>query len=422
MSSQEFRRGRGNNLRGARGSRRARGGWQGSLHASASAPQQLPRASEAFGPPIDSFKAKQLLIEEESPEIEDVKYVGSYNWLNRHLLFSTSCHALTATRPGSPPAWTPLAEDAKLRPDSEPVYRDVNAARYAAYTMEPAVRSVLAMQAQSELPFVDVFGCGSTFGNLLRCARSQPKPFRFDVDVIGNTVFMVRREESPTEMITDLQGYGHTFPEAYTSWDANVRNSTSHQRIVSYAFGGMQFFVRSETDAYLKDSRTGPTSLKEAQKEASIDNFLDNLGIDARQPVDGAAVTIQKQGTPIPQDDIFDIKTRASYKEYNMEDILPRLWLNQTPNFLLAYHEFGLFTGPKVKSVRDSVLKWQKDNSSDLARFHALVKRIVDAVRDADGQQFEISWDGQGDLCITKQIAEGREALPIDLSVLWQSI
>lgn len=329
---------------------------------------------------------------------------------------------LTATRPGSPPAWTPLAEDVKLPPDSEPVYRDVNAARYAAYPMEPAVRSVLAMQAQSELPSVDVFGCGSTFGNLLRCARSQPKPFRFDLDVIGDTVFMVRREESPTEMITDLQGYGHTFPEAYTSWDANVRNSTSHQRIVSYAFGGMQFFVRSETDAYLKDSRTGPTSLKEDQKEASIDNVLDTLGINARQPVDGAAVTIQKQGTSIPQDDIFDIKTRASYKEYNMEEILPRLWLNQTPNFLLAYHEFGLFTKPKVKSVRDSVLKWQEDNSNDLARFHALVKRIVDAVRDSDGQQFEISWDGQGDLCITKQIAEGREALPIDLSVLWQSI
>lgn len=82
MSSQEFRRGRGNNLRGARGSRRARGGWQGSSHASASTPQQLPRANEAFGPRIDSFKAKHLLIEEESPEIEDVKYVGSYNWLN----------------------------------------------------------------------------------------------------------------------------------------------------------------------------------------------------------------------------------------------------------------------------------------------------------------------------------------------------
>lgn len=78
MSSREFRR--GNNLRGARGSRRARGGLRGSLHAST--PQRPPRENEPFGPRIDSFSVKTLLIEEESPEIEDVKYVGSYNWLN----------------------------------------------------------------------------------------------------------------------------------------------------------------------------------------------------------------------------------------------------------------------------------------------------------------------------------------------------
>ena len=315
-----------------------------------------------------------------------------------------------------------MATDTKLQPDKEPVYRDINAARYSSYPLEPAVRSVLSTKPQSEIPLVDVFGCGSTLGNLLRCARSQSKPFRFDVDVIGETIFMVRREDSPTEMITDLQGYGHTFPEAYTSWDANVRNSISHQRIISYTFGGMQFFVRSETDAYLRNSGIENASLKEAQKEASVDNILDMMGIDARTPVDDGALTIQKQGISISQDDIIDIKTRASYNKYDFEEIFPRLWLNQTPNFLLAYHEFGLFTKPKVTSVRDEVLKWQKDKSEDLARFHALVRQIVDVVRDSSGCQFEVSWDGQGPLSITEQIVEGRNALPTDLSTLWESI
>jgi len=288
--------------------------------------------------------------------------------------------------------------------------------------MEPAVRAALDMQPQLELTSVDVFGCGSTVGNLLRCARSQPQPFRFDVDVIGDTVFMVRREESPTQMITDLQGYGHTFPEAYTSWDVDVRNSTSHQRIIAYSFGGIQFFIRSETDAYLKQSSIKSNSLKESQKENSIDNILDTMGIDTRQPVEGAVLKIHKQGTPIAQDHIFDIKTRATHRKYDMEEILPRLWLNQTPNFLIAYHDLGLFTKPKVIPVRDDVLKWQQNNSNDLARFHALVKRIVDVVRDSESRQFEISWDGKGPLCITKQVIEGRNALPADLSALWGSI
>ena len=74
---------RGNNFRGiraGRGSHRARGDWRGSSRTFPPRPQ--PRTNEAFGPRIDSFNVKSLLIEEESPEIKDVKYVGSYNWVN----------------------------------------------------------------------------------------------------------------------------------------------------------------------------------------------------------------------------------------------------------------------------------------------------------------------------------------------------
>jgi hypothetical protein len=49
--------------------------------------------------------------------------------------------------------------------------------------------------------------------------------------VIGDTVF-VRREKSPTQVIKDVRGYGHTFPENYTSWDAETRGSISPQRII----------------------------------------------------------------------------------------------------------------------------------------------------------------------------------------------
>lgn len=76
MSSQGFRE----NSRGRRGLGR---GWRGrgSSHASPT-PHQQPRANESFGPRIDSFHAKTLLIEDEAPEIKDVRYIGSYNWLN----------------------------------------------------------------------------------------------------------------------------------------------------------------------------------------------------------------------------------------------------------------------------------------------------------------------------------------------------
>ncbi len=289
--------------------------------------------------------------------------------------------------------------------------------------MEPAIRAVLAMNPGFDLQSMDVVGCGSTLGNILRCAGGQPRAFRFDVDVVGDTAFFVRRERSPTELIEDLQGYGHTFPEAYTTWDAEVWNSCSHQRIIKYDFGGLQVLIRTETDGYLRQSaHTRASDTAHATRKSSLEAALGNIAISRADPSStNMKLEIRMSGIVVPQEEIFDIKTRASYKPYDMEEILPRLWANQTPNFLIAYHQFGLFDKPVVTPVTNDILKWQMDNSSLLARFHALIKRIVDVVRDSDHHQFEISWDGEGPLRVTKQIGDGRSALPSDLLRLWKT-
>jgi hypothetical protein len=38
--------------------------------------------TEPFGATIDSINIKTLLVEEDSPTIQDVEYVASYNWLD----------------------------------------------------------------------------------------------------------------------------------------------------------------------------------------------------------------------------------------------------------------------------------------------------------------------------------------------------
>lgn len=252
-------------------------------------------------------------------------------------------------------------------------------------------------------------------GNLLRFAGSQSKPFRFDVDVVGDTVLFVRRENSPTELITGLQGYGHTFPEAYTTWDSEVRNSCSHQRVVHYEFGGLKFLVRTETDGYVKVPDLFKPRVTLSAEKPSLNDIMNTVSLSPSVIGIGQQLEVRLQGTKIPQRLIFDLKTRASHRQFDMEEILPRLWVNQTSKFLIAYHKFGVFDDPKVKDVRQQVLDWESRNSDLLARFHAVIKRIVDAVRDSKDQQCEVSWDGEGPLRITKQIGGGRRALPSDV-------
>jgi hypothetical protein len=314
--------------------------------------------------------------------------------------------------------------DEKLPPDSPTlkVYRDINAARHAAYPMEPAIRALLALEPAFDINALDLVACGSTAGNLLRFASNVPKPFRFDVDLVEDTVFFIRKENTPTETIDDLRGYGHTFPERYTTWDKNVAGSCSHQRIIEYDFGGLRFLIRSETDAYIKQSGSS-TSSENAKPalESPLDELLSNIGLGtaADSPSDGSKLSLRLQGEKIPQSQIFDIKTRAVLNEFDLEELKPRLWVNQTPRFLIAYHQYGTFDKPEVSDVRQEVLDWEKKNTELLSRYHAIVKRILDIVRDSDDHQVEVSWDGKGPLRITKQIEPGNRVLPSELLHRW---
>lgn len=47
------------------------------------------------------------------------------------------------------------------------------------------------------------------------------------------------------------RGYGHTFPEANTTWEADVKGSASHQRLIRYNVAGLDMVVRFEADGYI---------------------------------------------------------------------------------------------------------------------------------------------------------------------------
>ncbi|ESZ94906.1 hypothetical protein SBOR_4698 [Sclerotinia borealis F-4128] len=415
MSSRGANRGRNYWGKSSRGKTRGAGG--GFSQGSAAFHVPPPVSDEPLGEEIDKINISTLLIEDNAPRIANANYVASYNWLD--------AKSPIILVPGSPPAWSPLEKDEKLPADSGSVYRDLNVARYPDYPLEPAVRSILALEPDFDLQAVDLVACGSTMGNLLRFAGSLEKSFRFDAELVGDSVFFIRKEKTPTETIDNLRGYGHTFPERYTTWDRDVGGSCSHQRIIEYDFADLHLLVRSESDGYVKKQDPHNHLTKDAKDEtqSSLDEAFDNLGVGrAAAAPDHSKLDLRMQGVKIPQSQIFDMKTRRSLNVFDMEEILPRLWVNQTPNFLIAYHEFGLFHKPKVSSVKDKVLQWEEKNAVLLSKFHVLIKRIMDSVKDSDDHRAEVSWDGKGPLRVTKQIREGNRVLPDDLLQKWDDL
>ncbi|KAI9831933.1 MAG: hypothetical protein M1819_004655 [Sarea resinae] len=374
-------------------------------------PQRPP--SPPLGPVLTTWSTKDLAASdgpgERPAKITDCECIASYSWLNEK--------EPTILVPGKPPTWTPLHAAVPLKEDSGTYFRDPNAARYPSYPIEPAVRALLAEHEGFPTTSIDVFGCGSTIGNLLRFIQRDTKPFRFLVEMVGNTVFFVRRENSPTETIPDVRGYGHSFPEAYTTWDADVKGSEFHQRIIRYKFGGLSFLVRFESDGYQKDLVSDPEPGEPEQPSlsqttanidepipASFDTLLAVTSLDMKPSLPAKELTIKTGGRRIPQEAVFELKTRSAWRKDHdlLSDQIARLWVRQIPNFIVAYHKSGSFEDIRIRNVRKEIDAWELLNQHNLRLLTALIRKIIGFAKSSDSERLEVR-------CVDHDVLEIRE-------------
>lgn len=328
----------------------------------------------------------------------------------------------------------------QLQQDRGHYYWDKNAARFPEHPLAPAVAASLAT-SPANLDDVDVVACGSTLGNILRFVRGQDKKCRILVERAGKAIFLIRRENSPTELIPDVRGFGHTFPEAYTTWDPVVKSSTSHQRIVKYRFGGMKFLVRFEADGYLdgEGKQDMPSAGRINAEDSSLSHTLDTienitnlvlestLSLSQQLPSPGVtSMQLRTGGRAVDQSRIFNLKTRSrrTIDRDHMREELPRLWVSQIPNFILAFHTNGHFRKADIyiHDTRKAVQSWELENKEELVRLATLIRHIVNlsGTSSVDNGKLELTLDGSGRLDVRKQLLDAGDVLPTDLKVKWE--
>lgn len=265
---------------------------------------------------------------------------------------------------------------------------------------------------------LDIVACYTSLGNLLRFVLGKDKSFRVLVQAVDNTVFFARRENSPTEKLEGIKGHGHTFPEAYTTWDRDVKGSDTSHRILKYTFGGLRMLVRAEADAYLADEGTttlpasaSPLTQPDASSSSSsssLNQMISTLGpTPATSPPTSASkiTTLTGPADQPPQSKILEIKTRGIWKkgkEDTVAEEMPKLWLARIQNLVVAYHDRGRFGGVDgiaVRDVRQRVDSWEKGCAArELAWFAALLHEVVGMVTARADGRVELCRTGMGSL------------------------
>ncbi|CAI0645625.1 unnamed protein product, partial [Colletotrichum noveboracense] len=339
-----------------------------------------------------------------------LQYVASYNWMNSKLP--------TIAVPGSPPRWAPPTVPPRMTPDTGTVYVDQNAARCPDHPLEPLFRAIRAHKPSFELSDVDVVSDRNNIRKLLRFVQaSSSEGFEIKAEMTGKkTLLFTRVEEQPTETIRTFKGFGHNFERTYTK---GLAGSTGHHRIVSYRFGGMNFLLRHETDGYVADGMDPST----AAKEAGIDDLSDLLGSmsvsKARDPANSRITVVTEGNQPTDVELTLEIKTRAASRKLATEDVLPQLWLSQTPLLVVAYHHQNYFHDVKVRDMRQEVRDWEATNRTILRKLAYLISLIRQVVEKSDSRRAVVRYDGGPAVQLISDVQS--RALPEDLYSLWDN-
>lgn len=120
--------------------------------------------------------------------------------------------------------------------DSESQYVDINAHRYPSFPLAPVLISTKILNPDFDFPSVDILTSRNNLRKLFRWVNGKSdKDFRIDLEMVENTLVMIRYEKKVMEPAG--LGYGHEFEKRMTKSDITAgrgRTALSHNRVLSY--------------------------------------------------------------------------------------------------------------------------------------------------------------------------------------------
>lgn len=340
----------------------------------------------------------------------------SYNWIE--------ATEPTIAVPGSPAPWSAPQGSHQIKKDSGFVYIAQNAVRHPNSPLEPLFRALYIEQPSFDIDSIDVVTDRNNVRQLLSFVNPTQRKNGLDSFTMNAQTAIFCRAETATYAIigpSDFRGFGREFEKSYTI--NQVMNSTGHFRIISYRLGGLSFLVSHETDSYVSDSKPGAKD--DTSTGDNLAGILHSFPLTSETTETTSTVqasveselTIKREGQVVSRESTLEIKTRVFHKPLELSEVVPQLWISQTPKLVRAYHQRGRFQRPEVEDVTTAMKDWEKGNQDDIKKLIALVNRILRVTRNWGGSSI-ISYDPLEDKLVIKQV-ERKKMLPDDLYSRW---
>ena len=208
---------------------------------------------------------------------------------------------------------------------------------------------------------------------------------------VGNTTIFIRNDKVALETVEKFRGFPLDFKNQYFEQAADLEDSLSHHRIVTYRLGDLRIMLRHAADGYIHDDTPGPEeALASYNAVGGEEHHYDNI-------------TVKAGGALIPRSAMLKLNTCKKYGNQGnrLKAKFRESWLSQQGHYITAkYNIVGSKKGKRSKDfkglrgefkagdiVHDRVdvdtVRWAVEHQDIVHSFYKKVNGVVRLIRSA---------------------------------------
>lgn len=319
---------------------------------------------------------------------------------------------------GTPPSWCPYSPPEQFSSDYGNVYADENATLLPHYPLEPVFRALQLLAPTQTVSDMDLITCETTIEKLLRFVMHEgEEPYRFDVEIVGETAIFTRMGEESAKSASDYTGYRTSLPEKQTRGNTGENQLQSHYRIAKCTLDDVKCLLRFKGQACIprEDQAYSPGvhTQDESEDPGAFHSIPTFPGSGEHSPLE-----VRFGGEEIPQRMMAHIKTGNEFESDSIfRDMNTlRLWLSNTTTVVSTHGEQRLFRNVEVENFEIMNLHWELVHKFYIVKLASLIRMIIKTAKDISGGKCWVNVAGSLGLFVMAPTREmGLMSLPPDI-------
>ncbi|KAK3614166.1 hypothetical protein LTR56_027430 [Elasticomyces elasticus] len=233
------------------------------------------------------------------------------------------------------------------------------------------------MNPQRQLDDVDIIANRNSLRKLLDFAagRSQD-PFRIDLHLVRQTLFLTLREESALIMT------------------GGRRNTEGHHRMIKYRLGFLICAVRLEIDAQYDDLKALGVQIDVARDlAAGVEHLALQASVFPNHKVDSMRRSFSSGWHPVPASRLAELKAK---KRVQISQAMPQLRFGRTPYLITGKHVDGRVEEIMCTHAAERFDGWEAQHQASLPRLVDLPAWLREKLRSMKRECAVLLYDASG--------------------------